>query len=620
MNAKFSVKAAETLTLVFLLFFTGFIICSCEKDESPEDGNENIVIPSAPVGGLWEGSNISFYVSDDGSRITGVNSPLENNRSVGMIISVNSTSSGVSAVKTYIYADIIIKDDSTFEYEDDNIVLQGKFTSSDTAGRLNKADGSVSYSGEVNRGSGSDPTLLIEGSLSWNACPSLSLSYLTISSGDLSPVFSSSVYNYTANVGYNISNITITPIAYNPQATIFIDSVLCNSGNSSQSICLDVGENTIPIEVKAPDGTTKSYTIRITRVAANAALSALTMSTGQLEPEFSGAGTAYTATVNYDVSGITVTPTSVDPGATITVNSVPCASGSPSQSISLNVGENNILIKVTGPDESVNEYLVVVTRRGNAYLSDLAVSSGTLTPTFSKNVMSYEATVENSIESITVTPEAEDDNATIYVNSVLCTSGNPSQTISLDEGENHITIEVIAQDGTTNDYVLHVTRTPAVIPERLVLISITDGGSNYWHVQFSQNIKGLKVGVYYTITFDAYASQNVTIMCDINQGGGSYQQVLNAAGISPFFHITTSKTTFSEAVISTIADEGNGVSALQFNLGLQGAYDIYIDNVSVTADGEEQINNGDFSLPITTGWNILYLEGTGAATVSIIEP
>ena len=155
---------------------------------------------------------------------------------------------------------------------------------------------------------------------------------------------------------------------------------------------------------------------------------------------------------------------------------------------------------------------------------------------------------------------------------------------------------------------------------RHALVSIANGGEEYWSVQFSQNVDGLQTGVEYKITFDAYADRNVTIMCDVNQGGGSYQQVLWESGVSPLFDITTTKTTFSKSTISTIEDEGNGISALQFNLGQTGSYDIYIDNVSVKADGVELITNGDFSSSIATGWDSLYLQDSGDATVTIIDP
>ena len=174
---------------------------------------------------------------------------------------------------------------------------------------------------------------------------------------------------------------------------------------------------------------------------------------------------------------------------------------------------------------------------------------------------------------------------------------------------------------TANNYYINIIRTvDSVHNSRYALISITDGSDVGYHVQFSQNIPGLQIGVLYTISFDAYANRNVKIYCDVNQGGGSWLPVLSEAYKDPFCNITTTNQTFYKSVTSTIEDEGDGISQLQFNLGELGAYEIYIDNISVTADGVEQIVNGDFSSPLTTGWNELFLDGTGEATVTIIDP
>ncbi|MBN1596999.1 MAG: hypothetical protein JW894_01790 [Bacteroidales bacterium] len=152
------------------------------------------------------------------------------------------------------------------------------------------------------------------------------------------------------------------------------------------------------------------------------------------------------------------------------------------------------------------------------------------------------------------------------------------------------------------------------------LISITEGGELDWHVQFSQDISEIQIGVLYELTFDAHASKNVRIYCDLNQAGGDYKGILHYSGIAPFFEISTTENTFSVSTVSTINDDGDGHSAIQFNLGALGPYDIYFDNISVKADGVEQIINGDFTSPITTGWNELFLDGTAEATLSIVTP
>ena len=91
---------------------------------------------------------------------------------------------------------------------------------------------------------------------------------------------------------------------------------------------------------------------------------------------------------------------------------------------------------------------------GNAALSGLTLSSGTLTPAFDPATLSYTVNVDNSVSSLSVTPTASDSNAAVSVN-----GGSPANPINLNVGENTITILVTAQDGsTTRTYTIAVTR------------------------------------------------------------------------------------------------------------------------------------------------------------------
>lgn len=65
---------------------------------------------------------------------------------------------------------------------------------------------------------------------------------------------------------------------------------------------------------------------------------------------------------------------------------------------------------------------VVSAISNNADLSDLILSTGTLSPVFESATTSYTSTVANSVSSITVTPTASQTNATITVNNIAVTS------------------------------------------------------------------------------------------------------------------------------------------------------------------------------------------------------
>ncbi|MBW0176466.1 cadherin-like beta sandwich domain-containing protein [Sediminibacterium sp.] len=92
-------------------------------------------------------------------------------------------------------------------------------------------------------------------------------------------------------------------------------------------------------------------------------------------------------------------------------------------------------------------------------LSSLALSAGSLTPSFTSNNFSYSSTVPAAVNSITLTPVATDVLAAITVNNLPVANGNVSQAIALNTGVNNITIQVTAQDGiTVSTYSIQVTR------------------------------------------------------------------------------------------------------------------------------------------------------------------
>jgi len=194
----------------------------------------------------------------------------------------------------------------------------------------------------------------------------------------------------------------------------------------------------------------------------DATLANLATSSGTLTPAFSSGTTAYTESVDNTVTATTVTPTTTDTNAKVTVNGVAVSSGTASHSIPLAVGPNTITTDVTAQDGVTTQtYTVTITRAAssNAILSSLALSSGTLTPSFVSTTTSYTASVANTITSITVTPKTSVATSTVTVNGIAVNSGTASGAIALNVGSNTITTLVTAQNGTnTKSYKVTVTR------------------------------------------------------------------------------------------------------------------------------------------------------------------
>lgn len=89
-----------------------------------------------------------------------------------------------------------------------------------------------------------------------------SLKSLTISPGTLSPSFSYKTTSYTATVGSDVTSIAVSATPSNAKAVV--QSV---TGNDN----LKPGENTIQVVVKAENGVTATYTIKVTKQAGAAA-------------------------------------------------------------------------------------------------------------------------------------------------------------------------------------------------------------------------------------------------------------------------------------------------------------------------------------------------------------
>lgn len=82
------------------------------------------------------------------------------------------------------------------------------------------------------------------------------LSALTVSPGTLSPNFSKATKSYSMSVGEDQTKITVSATAEDSKSTVSLNGVQKN---------LQPGANTVKITVKAEDGTTKVYSIVVTR-------------------------------------------------------------------------------------------------------------------------------------------------------------------------------------------------------------------------------------------------------------------------------------------------------------------------------------------------------------------
>lgn len=257
------------------------------------------------------------------------------------------------------------------------------------------------------------------------------LASLTLSDGTLSPSFKASTTNYTATV--DASSVTIKATKGDTYQTI--------SGTGKKS--LSYGKNTFKVVVKSESGSSKTYTIVITRPDnrnTNNYLKSLSLDKGNIS--FNKNTTNYKVNVDSDVTSIKINASLEDSKATF-------VSGYGSRTVKLSYGKNTILVKVKAENESIKTYTINVTRKDNRstnnYLKFLSLSEGEIN--FDKDTLEYNISVKNDITKIDITAKAEDDKATVEV-----------KNTKLEVGNNTIKINVTSESEKTRTYTIKVKR------------------------------------------------------------------------------------------------------------------------------------------------------------------
>ncbi len=295
--------------------------------------------------------------------------------------------------------------------------------------------------------------------------PAAELASLTVTPGTLQPAFSGGTTQYNVDLSNDITSVTITAHPADGGDTVTIN----NQTTTSSVITLGAAGTTtpVPITVSGSGTTPRTYTVNLVRASFSNSLQSLAVSPGTLAPSFNMNTLTYTVDVANNVGSINVTPTVQDPAATMTVNGKPATSGQASTVTLNNPGQSQttaIPIVVKAQNGNEKTYTVTVSRgvSSNNNLQSLAISAGTLNPTFNTNQTNYTLNVASNVTSVTVTPSLQDTAASMTVNGQATNSGQ-ARTIQLGApGSNppNIFIVVTAQNGTQKTYTVDVNRAP----------------------------------------------------------------------------------------------------------------------------------------------------------------
>ena len=260
------------------------------------------------------------------------------------------------------------------------------------------------------------------------------LSNLTVTNGSFLPSFSSNVFEYEVTVPVDVTEFNVTATKLEPNSKV-------TSGEGHYNI--STSEKQIEVTVVSEDETkSNTYILNIKRTKSSInTLSDITVSEGTLTPEFNSNITSYTVNVDGNISSIDVSATLTDSRATI-------ISGTGIHS--LNVGDNNIVIRVESESGSILDYNINVIR-AKKNINDLSMIKvdGKEIENFSSDTLEYDlGDVNYSKTKINVEAVLKD------VDSSVKGDGE----ISLKTGDNEIVLTVTAQNGEEKTYKLHVNR------------------------------------------------------------------------------------------------------------------------------------------------------------------
>ena len=259
------------------------------------------------------------------------------------------------------------------------------------------------------------------------------------------------VKNFNKNTtSYNLGEVASSKTSIKITATAE-DGKAKVSGTGTKT--LKEGKNTFVVKVTAENGSTKSYTLVVTRTPApkstNNYLSSLKVDGVQVK-NFNKNTTSYNlGEVANSKTSIKITATVADSSATV--------SGTGTKT--LKVGKNTFAVKVTAENGSAKIYNLVVTRKAkevepvkssNANLMGITIN-GISIENFAAGTDTYSYKVSADTETIDVLATTEDTKATVKID----------KPDTLKEGINIVKVTVTAEDGTIKEYTVNVEKEKA---------------------------------------------------------------------------------------------------------------------------------------------------------------
>ena len=261
----------------------------------------------------------------------------------------------------------------------------------------------------------------------------VSLTYLNVNPGTLSPEFNSSETLYNVKVGSDIERIEISAQAKG-NADIFGQGVKT----------LNPGINRFEIAITTKLGTTGVYTVIVEREEIKSS-KVLELSFKEAiidSPKFSKDDTDYEVFVSNEVKSLNIDKIILEDHVNASYELV---------QEEFKVGPNNVSLIVSNAmtDELVT-YKFNVTRypMSSNFLRTLFTDQGPVSPSFDKNVIRYEIDVKSDVTQIEISGTPDDVNSTV----------KGLGTTNLQPGLNELSVTVTSSVGIPRTYIIKVNR------------------------------------------------------------------------------------------------------------------------------------------------------------------
>jgi hypothetical protein len=237
-------------------------------------------------------------------------------------------------------------------------------------------------------------------------------------------VSGSATENFSTSVNPSTSSVTLTPTALAAGAVISVNGALVASGTASDPIALTDVSTLINVSVTAQDGvTTRSYSITVNKTGSSNAYAALKLTPTSVFVRTTGSATEnFTTEAAAGVNSVTLTPTTQDAGAIVTVNGTEVTSGSASDAIALNGPVTQINVVVTAQNGvTVRTYNVEVTKPA---VEMLASTKDGLPGRITNSRFEAAASNDGVVVHQGLSPNGDGSNDFLYIEGISAYAGN----------------------------------------------------------------------------------------------------------------------------------------------------------------------------------------------------